>query len=64
MNQRIECSKNGPLIVAGLTNLTRIGSDTVYETKDRVALCRCGLSANKPFCDGGHAGKFDDAGRA
>ncbi|MCB9489582.1 MAG: CDGSH iron-sulfur domain-containing protein [Deltaproteobacteria bacterium] len=29
----------------------------------RMALCRCGLSKNKPHCDGSHFEKFDDDGR-
>ena len=32
-----------------------------YEVRNRVTLCRCGVSANKPFCNGGHASiGFDD----
>ena len=43
----------GPLWVRGMV---RIESEdgTPYETRNRVTLCRCGASANKPFCDGSH----------
>jgi CDGSH-type Zn-finger protein len=33
-----------------------VGADGVkYERRNRVTLCRCGASQNKPFCDGTHA---------
>jgi hypothetical protein len=43
----------GPLWVRG--GIEIVGADgTSYETRNRVTLCRCGASANKPFCDGSH----------
>ena len=59
---------NGPLLVSGSVPLYRRRSvqsehgeplawETTehVETRDRYALCRCGQSDNKPFCDGTHA---------
>jgi CDGSH-type Zn-finger protein len=44
---------SGPLWVMGGIQVQ--GADGVaYETRNRVALCRCGASSNKPFCDGNH----------
>ena len=45
---------DGPLIVRG--EVTLVGSDgsPIPRRRRTVALCRCGLSAIKPFCDGTH----------
>ena len=49
----IEPLSNGPFLVKGLENFAnKAGS---IEIKATMALCRCGHSANKPFCDGQHA---------
>ena len=50
----IEPSENGPYIVRNLQNF-RNSKKAELETKPTIALCRCGGSANKPFCDGTHA---------
>lgn len=31
------------------------GQGQAYEVRERITLCRCGHSSNKPFCDGSHA---------
>ncbi|MEX0272920.1 MAG: (4Fe-4S)-binding protein [Flavobacteriaceae bacterium] len=50
---RITVKPNGPVLVHGTCELTH--SNGSVETKERVtALCRCGASENKPFCDGAH----------
>jgi CDGSH-type Zn-finger protein len=50
----------GPIWLKGGVQV--IGSDGFhYEVRNRVTLCRCGASKNKPFCDGTHASiKFKD----
>ena len=52
---QVELAPNGPLIVSG--PITLKGKDGEMTTLDRpkVALCRCGQSSNKPFCDGTHS---------
>ena len=44
---------NGPYLVNGLQEFAN--QKGPIETKEKMALCRCGGSANKPFCDGTHA---------
>jgi CDGSH-type Zn-finger protein/uncharacterized Fe-S cluster protein YjdI len=46
-------AENGPLILSGNISLLN-GSGRVGWTGQKVALCRCGASNNKPFCDGSH----------
>lgn len=48
----IQVLKNGPIIVSGNFELT--GAPAGAESGERVALCRCGASETKPFCDGAH----------
>ena len=44
---------NGPYLVeGGVTLLDAEGNH--YEVGDSIALCRCGYSSTKPFCDGAH----------
>jgi 3-phenylpropionate/trans-cinnamate dioxygenase ferredoxin subunit len=50
----IEIIKNGPYIVNGRVEL-RDDDENAYPPKDRMALCRCGASTTKPFCDGTHS---------
>jgi CDGSH-type Zn-finger protein len=54
---------NGPLYVRGSIEV-RDADGSIFRRDTRLALCRCGQSRNKPFCDNSHrqAG-FRDAGR-
>lgn len=45
---------DGPLFVTGRVTITR-HDGAIQETRQRVTLCRCGASRNKPLCDGSHA---------
>lgn len=75
---KIEIIKDGPYCVSGgapLVRKTQIVSENgepltwkkegVTECEEEYALCRCGQSANKPFCDGSHhRAAFDGSERA
>ena len=46
---------DGPLICKGDQDITLLNAEGQVILKDKeFALCRCGLSKNKPFCDGSH----------
>jgi CDGSH-type Zn-finger protein/truncated hemoglobin YjbI len=50
----IQSQTNGPYLVTNLENLTDWLGQRL-PTRPQMALCRCGQSATKPFCDGTHA---------
>jgi CDGSH-type Zn-finger protein len=52
----IRCRPNGPLLVEGAIKVVdHEGNEfPINPDKPAVALCRCGQSARKPFCDGTH----------
>lgn len=51
---------SGPIWVKGGIELES-ADGTKYETRNRMTLCRCGKSNNKPFCDGSHINvRFND----
>jgi CDGSH-type Zn-finger protein len=45
---------SGPIWVRGGVPVVSVDGET-YEVRNRITLCRCGRSANNPFCDGSHA---------
>jgi len=49
----VEPRPNGPLFVRGRVRIVDEEGRLIREDT-RLALCRCGASANKPFCDGSH----------
>ena len=51
----IVARKNGPYLVTNCQMLKGFADSKVYDTAGTVALCRCGGSSNKPFCDGTHS---------
>jgi len=54
MTIEIKASNNGPYVISG--SATYVDADGNEQTTPgkAIALCRCGQSGNKPFCDGSH----------
>ena len=46
---------NGPYLVRGPIELQDIDGNSFRVEREIIALCRCGGSTNKPFCDGTHS---------
>jgi len=51
---RITACPDGPLLVRGEIDLRDDEGNPIAPGRRTVALCRCGVSAIKPFCDGTH----------
>jgi len=55
----ITVNPNGPLRVSGnFVIKDPQGKDFDLSGRTMISLCRCGMSANKPFCDGSHGRGF------
>ena len=51
---RITPYRDGPILVRGAFTLTDQDGNAIPNHRRTVALCRCGRSSRKPFCDGTH----------
>ena len=55
MPAKITCNHNGPLRIEGEFEIVDpAGAAFGLAGRKVISLCRCGHSANKPFCDGAH----------
>lgn len=63
---KIKVSDDGPYLVEGPVDLSDgQGSSLADQSRKVIALCRCGRSSNKPYCDGTHSKEgFKSAVRA
>ena len=56
MAVKITIRPNGPYLVEGDAEVLDVnGAKVDTSDKPRIALCRCGASVTKPFCDGTHS---------
>jgi CDGSH-type Zn-finger protein len=50
----VKINDNGPYVISGDVTIVDVEGKKLSWTGSAVALCRCGESTNKPFCDGTH----------
>ena len=56
MSVKIQIRPNGPYLVEGEVEIIDpAGNKVDTSARPRIALCRCGASVTKPFCDGTHS---------
>jgi CDGSH-type Zn-finger protein len=55
MNTHITAYRDGPLLVRGEFTIVDQDGNEIDPERETVALCRCGKSRRRPFCDGTHA---------
>lgn len=56
MATKVTIFNNGPIRIEGdIIIVDAAGKEFGLGGRAAIGLCRCGLSANKPFCDGSHA---------
>ncbi len=53
-NVAIQVLADGPFLVKGRVSLSGVDGENT-DCEGMTALCRCGASSNKPYCDGSHA---------
>lgn len=57
---RLTINNNGSVKVDGDFEIVDMqGNEYGLQGRTIVSICRCGMSANKPFCDGSHKGHFE-----
>ena len=66
MPTKLTVLNNGSLRVEGedFEIVDPEGKPYGLDGRQRVSICRCGLSAQKPFCDGSHKGHFEHKAEA
>jgi len=59
----ITVSHDGPLLVRGRIRIENAAGETIA-TADAASLCRCGATANPPYCDGSHLRRCPESSAA